>query len=99
MTKDKVQTLEDSMSPAQRSLRARIGAYSLHATHDGKETTAKARAAFLARFERDVDPDGVLDPAERAKRADAALKAHMARMALGRAKARATRKATKSPKN
>lgn len=83
----------DSMSPAQRRLRARIGAYSLHATHDGKETTAKARAAFLARFEREVDPDNALEPAERAKRADAALKAHMSRMALGRVKARATREA------
>lgn len=81
------------MSPAQRILRARIGAYSLHATHDGKETTAKARAAFLARFELQVDPDGTLDPADRARRAEAALKAHMSRMALGRVKARAIRAA------
>ena len=86
-------TDDDSMSPAQRMLRARIGAYSLHATHDGKETTAKARTAFLARFERDVDPEGALDPGERAKRANAALKAHMSRMALGRVKARAKRAA------
>jgi len=85
------------MSPEQRVLRARIGAYSLHATRDGKETTARARAAFLARFERDVDPDGALDPVDRAKRANAALKAHMARMALGRAKARAVRKTAKNP--
>jgi hypothetical protein len=89
----------DSMSPAQRRLRARIGAYSLHATHDGTETTAKARAAFLARFEREVDPDKTLDPADRAKRADAALKAHMSRMALGRVKARAGRQADGAPKS
>ena len=45
------------MTPAERSLRARMAAYRLHATHDPKETTAAARAAFLARFEREVDPD------------------------------------------
>ena len=33
-----------------RRLRGRIGAYRLHATHDPRETTAKARATFLASF-------------------------------------------------
>lgn len=32
--------------------------------------TASARAAAADRFEREVDPDGVLDPAERARRAE-----------------------------
>ena len=69
-------------------MRGRIGAYRLHATHDPRETTARARAAFLARFEREVDEDGVLEPAERARRATAARKAHMARLALKSAQSR-----------
>ena len=52
--------------PNEMALRGRIGAFRLHATHDPRATTAKARAAFLSRFETEVDPDGVLDPSERA---------------------------------
>lgn len=59
----------------EASLRGRIGAYSLHATHDPKETTRAARAAFLQRFAREVDPDLELPWAERARRAEAAKKA------------------------
>ena len=50
------------MSPAERSLRARLAAYAMHARHDARRTSANGRAAFLARFEREVDPDGRLDP-------------------------------------
>ena len=46
------------MTPVERSLRARMAAYSLHAQRDPRETTSAARAAFLDRFEREVDPDG-----------------------------------------
>ena len=60
------------MTPTERTLRARVGAYSLHAL--GKTNTGPARAAFLSRFERDVDPQGVLTFAERQKRATAAKK-------------------------
>jgi len=83
---------QDSLTPAQRSLRARQAAYTLHAKHDSKETTKAARRGFLARFEREVDPDGTLSPAERTKRAQAALKAHMARLALASSRARAKRR-------
>ena len=76
------------LTPAQRSLRSRLAAYSLHAKRDPKETTQAARAAFLTRFEREVDPDGSLPPAERARRAQAALKAHMTRLALASSRAR-----------
>lgn len=67
--------------PRERALRARIGAYSLHATHDPLRTTAKARATFSSSFERLVDPDGKLPLAERLRRADAARRAHYARLA------------------
>ena len=70
------------------ALRGRIGAYALHASHDPRETTANARAAFLKRFEREVDPDGTLSVDERRRRAVSACKAHMARLALASARAR-----------
>ena len=39
------------LSPAERSLRARLAAHAMHGQHDARATTANARAAFLARFE------------------------------------------------
>src|SRR5215218_2510968 len=44
-------------SRAERSLRARLAAYALHAQRDPRQTTANGRAAFLARFDREVDPE------------------------------------------
>lgn len=60
-------------------------------TTDRTARTAPARAAMLAKFEREVDPDGVLDPAERAKRAESARKAWYSRLALRSAQARRAR--------
>lgn len=80
------------LSSAERTLRARLAAHSKWATQDPVEGTAKARAAFLDRFEREVDPDGVLDPAERSRRAAHARKAYFARLALKSAAARRRRK-------
>ena len=77
--------------PQEMARRGRIGAYRLHATHDLRETTKAARAAFLARFEREVDPDGTLAPEERARRAEAARKAYFAQLAHKSAKARRRR--------
>ena len=58
-----------TMSPAAMSLRGRIGAHTLHATRDPRQTTSNARQAFLKRFEDQVDPEGTLSPEERAQRA------------------------------
>jgi hypothetical protein len=79
---------EQGLSPAERSLRARLAAHAMHARHDARETTTAARAAFLARFEAEVDPDGRLDPQERARRAEQARRAYFARLALAATKAR-----------
>jgi hypothetical protein len=79
---------EQGLSPAERSLRARLAAHSMHARHDARETTRAARAAFLARFEVEVDPDGLLSPEERRRRAEHARSAYFARLALAAAKAR-----------
>ena len=77
-----------SLTPEEAALRGRIGALVLHSRRDPRETTAKARAAFLARFERQVDPEGVLAPDERRRRAKYARRAHYARLALASARAR-----------
>ena len=82
--------------PSEMALRGRIGAYALHAKRDPRETTAPARAAFLERFEREVDPDRVLPEAERLRRAESARKAHFARLALLSARARAKKAARKN---
>ena len=77
--------------PQEMARRGRIGAYRLHATHSPNETTKAAREAFMARFEREVDPDGTLAPEERTRRAEAARKAYFAQLAHKSAKARRRR--------
>ncbi len=77
---------DGGLTPAQRSLRARLAAYALHAK--GGTSTKAGTSAFLTRFEREVDPSGTLPPAERARRAEYALKAHMSRLALKASRAR-----------
>src|SRR6266498_1966319 len=78
---------QQGLSPAERTLRARLAAHTMHAQHDARETTAAARAAFLARFEAEVDPDGALPPEERRRRAEHARSAYFTRLAFERAKA------------
>jgi hypothetical protein len=66
-------------------LRGRIGAYTRWArTQDRRAATKPAHDAFMARFEKEVDPDGRLDPAERAKRAQFAMRAYMATLSRRR---------------
>lgn len=77
------------LSPSELSLRGRLAAHASWAkTADPSARTAKARAAALERFERQVDPDGTLPPAERARRAEHARKAYFAGLALKSAQAR-----------
>jgi len=76
-------------SRTERILRARIAAHALHAkVSDPASHTAPARAVFLSRFEREVDPEGLLDPKERARRAEHAKKAYFLRLAIASAAAR-----------
>lgn len=82
----------DRLTPAEKTLRARLAAHTLHAQVDGRTHTAPARAAFNARFEKQVDPDGILAPAERARRAESARKAYFAGLALKSARARRKRR-------
>ena len=76
----------------ERSIIASIGGSTSWArTPDRAARTAPARAAADARFEREVDPTGVLDPAERARRAEHLRRAHYQRMALKSVQARRKR--------
>ncbi len=79
------------VTAAQRQLRARIGALSRLAHEDTTQMTAPARTAFLAKFEREVDPEHRLSPDERSRRAAAARKLHFTRLALRSVNARANR--------
>jgi hypothetical protein len=72
------------------SLMGKLGAAKLHAS--GKTNTGPARAAADARYDRMVDPDGILDPKERAKRAAHARREHLLRMSLRAAAIRRQRR-------
>lgn len=80
-----------ALSPEQRRQRARLGAYAQQAAHDTRETTRSARESFNQRFLKQVDPNGELTEAERARRALAARKAYFAALALRSATVRAKR--------
>jgi hypothetical protein len=69
----------------QRSVIARIGGLSLRAQRDPLEYTKAAREAAYHRFEVEVDPHSELSADERGKRANAARRAYMQRLALRRA--------------
>jgi hypothetical protein len=80
------------LSATERTLRAKIAAHTSWAQcEDRRARTAPATAASMARFERQVDPDGVLTPAERARRAENARRAYFQQLAFRSAKARRTR--------
>lgn len=74
---------------AERSLAASIAAHEKWAqVDDPTEATRPAREAFLARFERQADPDNKLSLEERRRRAQHLKSAHFKRMALLSARAR-----------
>ena len=78
-----------AISVSDRSLAGSIAAHESWArTADRSARTAPARAALMARFERDVDPNGTLAPDERARRAENARKAYFQRLALKSARSR-----------
>jgi hypothetical protein len=81
-----------SLSQSERVLRARLAAHTLHSAVDGRAHTEPARQAFQQRFERQVDPDGVLPEPERQRRAESARKAYYTKLAFESVKARRARR-------
>lgn len=67
----------------------------MHSLHSACEVTQAARAACNQRFEDEVDPERVLDRADRAARAAAARKAYMLRLSMKSAKVRRERAAAR----
>lgn len=87
-------TSSDRVSSSDRSKRARNAALKSWAnTTNFTARTAPARAAFLDRFEREVDPEGTLSPEMRARRAEYARRAYFSSLALKSAQARRKGKA------
>lgn len=73
------------MSPEQRTLRARLAAAERWSKPGARaDQAAKARQGRLAHYERLVDPDGVMDPAERRACAKSAADAQLARARLAK---------------
>lgn len=83
----------DSLPAQDRRLMASVGGLSRVLRHGPDNAIAAARAGFLAKFARQVDPDGTLDPDKRAQLAGLALTCHMRKLSLARtAKTRKTLK-------
>ena len=66
-----------------RALAGRIGGYARAKRIDDMQAAmTPAWKGQIARYEREVDPDGTLPAEERTRRAKAAQREHMARLAL-----------------
>lgn len=81
-------------TPTERSLAAQVAAHTRWANADPVQGTEAARRAGPGQrdyWERKVDPDATLAPAERARRAESARRAHFAALALKSARARRLR--------
>ena len=72
----------------ERTLWGRYAAQHKWAHTDPVEGTEAARAAFLAKFEDEVDPERILPEAERKRRAKSARSAHFTKLAYKSAVAR-----------
>jgi hypothetical protein len=80
------------LSATERTLRARIGAHSLHAKHDSSVVSAPGRKAAAEKLSKrllaEFDPNNSLSEEEHARRLEHARRAHFARLALRRSKKR-----------
>ena len=78
-----------SLTPDERSQLAAAAAHESWAnTADPTARTAPAREALDRRFEAEADPDGVLPPEERARRAEHLRRAFYSRLSARAAQAR-----------
>jgi hypothetical protein len=71
-------------SPEYRQMFASAGGYARTAKYGGQTLSQAGVRGQWARYERQVDPDGILPLAERRTRAEAAMRANMRKMALAR---------------
>jgi hypothetical protein len=85
-----------ALTPEQRTIRARIAAYTLHA--QGGTSTRAGTQAFLSRFERQVVDAAAargetLTPEETARRVRSARRAYFQKLALASSRARSNKRA------
>ena len=76
------------LSPSERSMRAQIAANTRWSKEDPAQQVAVLRRGFFQKFLDQVDPNGVLPEAERVRRAESAMRAHMLKLSFKAAKAR-----------
>ena len=81
-----------SLTPAQRTLRARVAAYARAAKY-GPEVTRPAFAGRMAKLAAEVDPEGMLPDIERQRRAYALMRSQMSALSLKASRARSKQKA------
>jgi hypothetical protein len=72
------------LTPEQRSTRARIAALTRWSQEDPTATAERGQAGLRAKFYNQIDPS--LPETERQRRADAAYRAHMARLSFQRSR-------------
>lgn len=83
--------------PTERTLSARAAAYTRWSqTADRTAATAPMRKGLMAKYEAQVDPEGLLAPKERTRRAEMAHKAFMADIARRSVASRRKKKEAKS---
>ncbi len=91
-----------ALTPGQRSMRGRLGAYAALSRHDSREINARARQVFRDSFRAGhgcrlcprVDmPDGLPD-GEVTRRAEMIRRAHFSRLAWASSRARSRRNET-----
>ena len=80
-----------TLTPEQRTMRARIAANTRWSRENPAATAARGQAGLMAKFIDQVDPERVLSEAERNRRAEAARRAHMQKLAFASSKARTDR--------
>lgn len=86
----------EPLTASRRSLNARIAALTRWSTEDPVVGTEKARANNPSQLEwhrKRVDPDGILPPAERERRAEVSRRLYFAQLARKSADARRKRPA------
>lgn len=84
--------MSDVLTPAQRTLRARVAAYARAAKY-GPEVTRPAFNGRMAKLMAEVDPEGTLPDWERQRRATALMRSQMSALSLKASRARSKRKA------
>jgi hypothetical protein len=84
-----------TLTPEQRTLRARAAAYTRWSREDTKPNAERGQAGLRAKFRRQIEADHPeLPAAELDRRAECAYRAHFTKLALASSKARSSRSRT-----